>query len=126
MTTSETPIASATPAAPERKAGRAKKANKDSATRVVAALSAHHGYGKQTDITNFEPATDRLLAETYGLANNALSRFLAGPEGRQKYKNACRNRTVGGLLAFWNRELPDLRISLPFDDAELASEEDDD
>jgi hypothetical protein len=122
----ETQIVPMAAPALRRKAGRAKKADKDSATKVIAALSAHHGYDGRMGATKFEPATNRQLAQTYGLANNALSRFLAGPEGYQKYKNACRNRTIGALLALWNREVPNLRIGLLLPDSESVAEEDPD
>ncbi len=94
-----------------RKIGRPKKTEKDSATKVVAALSAHHGYGEGMSITNRQPATNRGLAEKYGLSANALSRFLKDqfPEDKsphRRYEAACRKGNIGALLARWLREAP--------------------
>jgi hypothetical protein len=93
----------------KRRTGRPKRSEKDSATKVIAALAAHHGYGVGMSVTNFEPATNRGLAEEYGMAANALSRFLnamLGEDGHNKYVTACRNGKIGSLLALWQREMP--------------------
>ena len=102
----EAPAAPAPP--PARKRGRRKKTEKDSATRVIAALTLHHGY-EGGGVTNPEPATNRGLAKRFDLAANSLSRFLRDqfPKVKSpdaKYKAACRNGTIGGLLVMWNRE----------------------
>ena len=90
--------------------GRPKNTEKDSATIVLAALTAHHGY-ENGSVTNFEAATNRGLAAQFGLSPNALSRFLKSrfpleQKPHKKYVAACRNRTIGSLLMLWNRELP--------------------
>jgi hypothetical protein len=93
----------------KRRSGRPLKSEKDSATKVIAALNAHHGYGEGGSVTNPEPATNRGLAESYDLSANALSRFLAGmlgEHGHKRYEIACRNGKIGAMLALWNRELP--------------------
>jgi hypothetical protein len=93
----------------KRRIGRPKKSEKDSTTKVVAALSAHHDYQEGGSVTDYEPATNRGLAEEFDLSANALSRFLKaqlGEGGDRLYKIACRNRTIGRLLSSWNRELP--------------------
>ena len=101
---------------PGRRTGRPKKIEKDSATLVVAALSKWHGY-EGGSVTNPEPATNRGLADGYGLSPNALSRFLKDrfPEEKnphKKYDAACRNGTIGTLLALWNREPPSRHADL--------------
>jgi hypothetical protein len=93
----------------KRRTGRPKSTEKDSATKVIAALAAHHGYEENGSVTNYEQATNRGLADEYGLAANALSRFLAaklGEDGHEKYAIACRQRTIGTWLALWRREMP--------------------
>jgi hypothetical protein len=94
----------------KRRGGRPKKTEKDSATKVVAALSAHHGY-ESGSVTNYVPATNRGLAERFGVSKNALTRFLKDRFPNEeypfkKYKVACRNKTIGTFLALWNGELP--------------------
>ena len=82
----------------KRRAGRPKSTEKDSATKVIAALAAHHGYEENGSVTNYEPATNRGLAKEYGLSPNALSRFLAatlGEDGHKTYGIACRKKTIG-------------------------------
>jgi hypothetical protein len=98
----------------KRKIGRPKKTEKDSATLVVAALNKWHGYDS---VTNFDPATNRVLAEKYGVSPNALSRFLKDrfPEEEKpgkKYKAACRNKTIIDYLKLWNRDLPDRNAAI--------------
>ena len=83
---------------------------------VVSALCIHHGY-ESGSVTCFEAATNRGLAERFGLSPNALSRFLKEqfPEElrpHRKYVAACRNKTIGSLLSLWNRELPGRTVSL--------------
>jgi hypothetical protein len=97
-----------------RKTGRPKKEEKDSATKVVAALSAHHGYGEGMSVTNREPATNRGLRQ-YGVSGNALSRFLnakLGEGGHRKYKAACRTGRIGVLLSVWRGETPSRLLDL--------------
>jgi hypothetical protein len=97
-----------------RQTGRPKKEEKDSATKVVAALSAHHGYREGMSVMNREPATNRGL-KRYGVSGNALSRFLnakLGEGGHSQYKVACRNGRIGTLLALWRRELPGRHLIL--------------
>ena len=92
-----------------RKTGRPKKNEKDLATKVTAALGAHHKYKTDGSVTNYEPATNRDLAEKYGLSENALSRFLTdklGKDGHKQYAAACRGKKIDTFLALWNRELP--------------------
>lgn len=92
-----------------RKTGRPNNAEKDSATKVVAALCKHHGYEDNGSIVDYTPATNRGLAERYGLSANALSRFLVaklGQSGHKRYVVACRQRTLGKLLTLWRGELP--------------------
>jgi hypothetical protein len=92
-----------------KRTGRPKKTEKGSDTKVVAALSAHHGYGERMSVTNNQPATNRGLAEAYKVGPNALSRFLAvklGKEGHKQYEIACRRETIGNLLALWRGEMP--------------------
>ncbi len=83
---------------------------------VVAALSVHHGYGEGGSVTTYDRATNRSLAEAAnrglrtgerGLSENALTRFLKDRGGYKKYATACRQRTIGTLLALWRRELPE-------------------
>jgi hypothetical protein len=90
--------------ATRRKTGRPKKTERDSATKVIAALSKHHGYEEGGSAMNHDPATNRGLADDFDLSENALSRFLKGHGGYTKYKAACRNGTIDTLLALWNRE----------------------
>jgi hypothetical protein len=90
--------------------GRPKKTEKDSDAKVVSALNVHHGY-ENGSVTNPEPATNRGLAEMADLSNNALTRFLKArypgeSDPFKKYRVACRDRSIGTLLALWNRELP--------------------
>ena len=92
------------PRATRRRTGRPKKTEKDSATKVIAALSRHHGYQEGGSAMNHDPATNRGLADDFELSENALSRFLKGHGGYTKYKAACRNGTIDTLLALWNRE----------------------
>jgi hypothetical protein len=94
----------------KRRGGRPKKTEKDSATKVVAALNAHHRY-ESGSVTNYEAASNRGLAERFGVSQNALTRFLKDrfPDEERpfkKYQLACRNKTIGPLLALWNGELP--------------------
>lgn len=92
-----------------RKTGRPKKSEKDSETKVVAALSKHHGYEPGGSVSNYEPAKNRDLAKEFDLSGNALSRFLTdklGPGGGKTYKNRCSQGKIGALLVIWNRELP--------------------
>jgi hypothetical protein len=91
------------------RAGRPKKADKDSAAKVVAALIKHHGYEDNGSVTNYEPATNRGLAADYALSGNALTRFLQdklGKNGQRQYKAACVNNKIGSYLALWNGDLP--------------------
>jgi hypothetical protein len=93
----------------KRPTGRPKKTEKDSATKVVAALAKHHGFEENGSVTNYEPASNRGLAEAYGLSPNALSRFLSAKfvkDGHKQYKIACRNDKIGAMLALWRGELP--------------------
>jgi hypothetical protein len=100
----------------KRRTGRPKKAEKDSATRVVAALNVHHGYQNGV-VANYDPATNRRLAAVVnarlrpgdrGLSDNALTRFLSDrlDGGYKEYEAACRTGRIGTFLALWNRELP--------------------
>jgi hypothetical protein len=92
----------------QRKTGRPKKEEKDSATKVVAALSAHHGYEEGMSVTNPEPATNRGLRR-YGVSGNALTRFLKdklGEDGHKQYRTACRTGRISVLLRVWRRETP--------------------
>jgi len=93
-----------------RRVGRPTNTEKDSTTRVLAALTVHHSY-ENGSVTQFAPATNRGLAEQFELSPNALSRFLRSrfphePKPHKKYAAACRNGTIGSLLMRWNRELP--------------------
>jgi hypothetical protein len=102
----------------KRKTGRPKNSEKDSATKVVAALSMHHGY-EGGSVTNYEPATNRglvdvanrrLAAGERGLSENALSRFLTdklGEGGHNKYAAAWHQGAIGTFLALWRREAPE-------------------
>jgi hypothetical protein len=93
----------------KRRTGRPRKDEKDSATKVIAALTAHHGYGEGLSVTHYEPATNRGLAEEYGLSKNALSRFLTaklGEDGHKKYEISCRKKEIGTMLALWRGDLP--------------------
>jgi hypothetical protein len=108
-----------------RKLGRSKKTEKDSVTKVVAALIEHHRYDKGS-VMNYEPATNRGLAKIADLSSNALTRFLrdqfpSESEPFKKYQVACRNRTIGDLLALWNRELASLVASLRDEEEEEAT-----
>jgi hypothetical protein len=94
----------------KRRTGRPKKTEKDSETLVVAALSKWHGY-EGGSVTNYEPATNRGLADKFHLSPNALSRFLKKKFSKEKdphrrYVTACHNETIGALLTLWNREMP--------------------
>ena len=112
---------------PAKQIGRPKKTEKDSCTKVVAALSAHHGYEGGGSVANREPATNRGLAKEHGLSANALSRFLAdslGEDGSKKYKAACRNGKIDIYLGLWNRELPGRLPNLT--PQEYGREDDDD
>jgi hypothetical protein len=106
----------------KHRTGRPKKTEKDSATKVIAALSKHHGY-ENGSVTNYAPATNRGLAGQYRLGGNALSRFLKErfpkeAKPHKKYEAACRDGSLGALLMFWNRELPScLPDLLPHDRA---------
>ena len=63
---------------PKKRTGRPKATEKSMVDLVIAALSRWHGYGEGGSVTNYEPATNRRLAEqTPGLASNGLCRFLA-------------------------------------------------
>jgi hypothetical protein len=57
---------------------------------------------------NYDPATNRGLADLVeGLAQNALTRFLQSKKmSATEYNAACRQRTIGTLLALWQGELP--------------------
>jgi hypothetical protein len=94
----------------KRRVGRPTKSEKDSATKVLAALTAHHGY-ESGSVTEHAPASNRGLAAQFGLSPNALSRFLRSRfphehKPHKKYVAACHNGTIGSLLMLWNRELP--------------------
>lgn len=93
----------------KRRTGRPKKTERDSATKLIAALTAHHGYEEDGGLANYEPATNRGLADKYNLSKNALSRFLTeklGKAGHKRYKIACQNKEIGTLLSLWRGELP--------------------
>jgi hypothetical protein len=114
------------PKSQRKKGGRPKKNEKDSPTKVLAALCKHHGYEPGGSVTNVEPATNRGLAAQYNkgvtgrarMGNNALTRFLDakyakdGGKGHKRYEIACRQGTIGAMLALWCGELslhvPDL------------------
>jgi hypothetical protein len=96
---------------PAKRTGRPKNTEKDSASKVIAALNVHHGY-EGGSVTNYEPAKNRQLA---GVSKNALSRFLAdklGNGGHKKYVAACQNASIGTLLRLWNGETPDRHAEL--------------
>ena len=96
----------------KRKTGRPKKNEKDSATKVIAALSKWHEYDNGS-VINPEPATNRGLAKEYdGLAQNALTRFLKDRGGCKKYKSACHDGSIRALLALWRGELPNRHLRL--------------
>jgi hypothetical protein len=100
---------------PKRRTGRPRNTDKDSATKVVAALSKYHGYGEGMSVTNREPATNRGLAAEYDLSANALTRFLTaklGKNGHRQYAAACRNGRIGALLALWRGETPERLLNL--------------
>jgi hypothetical protein len=89
-----------------RRRGRPKNNEKDSSAKVIAALSAHHGY-EGGSVTNYAPAKNRQLANDFELANNALTRFLKGKLGKRgysKYVADCQKGSIGALLALWNGE----------------------
>jgi hypothetical protein len=93
----------------KRRTGRPKRTEKDSTTKVVAALSKHHGYEENGSVTNYEPATNRELAKEYDLSPNALSRFLTAKlrkNGHKMYRIKCRKKEIGILLTLWRGELP--------------------
>jgi hypothetical protein len=111
-----------------RRSGRRKKTEKDSAPLVVAALNKRHGY-EGGSVTKYEPATNRGLADRFGTSPNALSRFLKDQFPKEKkpgkkYQAACRNKTIGGLLALWNRELPGRMADLTPGESGRPKEED--
>jgi hypothetical protein len=112
----------------KNRTGRPKKTEKDSAAKVVAALSQHHGYGEGMSVMSREPATNRGLADQYDLSANALSRFLTsklGKDGHKQYHIACRDGRLGALLALWRGELPTRHADLrPGEDAKERTEED--
>lgn len=100
-----------------KRTGRPRKDEKDSATKVIAALTKHHGY-ENGSVTNFEPATNRGIAHEYGLSQNALSRFLneklgkGNPKsgGHKGYIAACNRDArigIGALLTLWQGEVPE-------------------
>jgi hypothetical protein len=99
----------------KRKIGRPKRTEKDSATKVISGLTAHHGY-ENGSVTNDQPATNRSLAKKYDVGPNALTRFLESCGGYKRYKTACMNGTIRRLLAQWNRELPDRHSEVRDDD----------
>ena len=81
---------------------------------MFEALNLHHGYEKGS-VTNYEPASNRELAEMwnkrrktadYKLASKRALRFLTDHGGSKQYTIACHNETIGSLLARWNREFP--------------------
>lgn len=107
---------------PRRKTGRPRKTDKDSAAKVVAALRAWHEYQEDGSVGNYEPASNRELADRYGkggsgLAPNALSRFLKDKlgkdgDGHKNYTIACRNKSIGAMLTLWLGELPSRLLDL--------------
>lgn len=98
------PVTTAVQKPTRRRPGPRANAEKDSATIVVAALTKHHGY-ENGSVGHYTPATNPGLAEKYGLANNALTRFLSDKGGVSGYKQACTSEKIGVLLKVWNREV---------------------
>lgn len=101
---------------PKRRKGRPSVEERDADTLVITALILHHQYDNGA-VGNYEPATNRGLAETFNkrgkarIANNALSRFLDrhGMDDTA-YKVKCRDRTIGLKLAQWNRDMDAERL----------------
>jgi hypothetical protein len=102
-----------------RRAGRPNKDEKGSDAKTLAALSAHHGYQMDGSVTNREPAQNLQLKEKYGLANNALARFLKrklGKDAHKQYETACRNGTIGVWLRSWNGDFTPRQAQLRDED----------
>jgi hypothetical protein len=87
--------------------GRRLKQETGNDTLVLAALKNHHKYESCGSVGNFDPATNRGLAEAYDLSENALSRFLErklGGDAGRIYKNLCAKQEIGYHLTLWAGE----------------------
>jgi hypothetical protein len=94
-----------------RRLGRPKKAESTLEAKVIATLTAHHGY-ESGSVTNYSPISNRALAEMCDVSANSLSRFLENRGGDKGYKAACANGTIGFLLMSWLGENPSGRAQL--------------
>lgn len=100
-----------------KRIGKRPKTERDSDEIVLMALVDWHGY-ENGAVKNYEQATNRGLADHINkksrnakatISGNALTRFLKRKSegqcsGREIYKRACGQDTIGPLLARWLRE----------------------
>lgn len=80
--------------------------NGEARTKIIAALTQHHGYDNGS-CTNLEPVGVNKLAGEINVSSSTVSTFFKEQfQGHNKYKVACRNAgTLGNSLKMLNGEL---------------------
>ena len=102
---------SATVTRKKLKTGRPKRDEKDSATKVISALTTHHKY-ENGSVLNFEPATKSDMKKL-GLSEAALSRFLVVAQRSARSTKSCSQHTTQQRVAINQTEFVTTRGPLP-------------